>query len=127
MKSIASAFRRTTLTSVAPITASLTANQSGAPPATPTTPARELVSTYCISCHNDRVKSGNLVLDKADAAEPANSAETWEKVIVKLRSRAMPAPGVRRPDNMTYDRTASWLEGELDRAAALHVNPGRPG
>jgi Protein of unknown function (DUF1592)/Protein of unknown function (DUF1588)/Protein of unknown function (DUF1587)/Protein of unknown function (DUF1585)/Protein of unknown function (DUF1595) len=45
---------------------------------------------------------------------------------VKLRSRSMPPPGARRPDNATYDRVASWLESELDRAAAAHVNPGRP-
>ena len=55
-----------------------------------------------------------------------NSAETWEKVIVKLRSRSMPPPGIRRPDNATYDAVADWLESELDRAAAAHVNPGRP-
>ena len=56
----------------------------------------------------------------------ANSAEDWEKVVVKLRSRAMPPPGARRPDNATYDRVATWLETELDRAADVHVNPGRP-
>jgi len=29
---------------------------------------------------------------------------------------AMPPPGVRRPDNATYDHVATWLESEL----ALH-------
>ncbi len=67
------------------------------------------------------------MLDNADTGQPANSAETWEKVIVKLRSRVMPPPGARRPDNATYDRIANWLESELDRAAAAHINPGRPG
>src|SRR5215472_10748526 len=93
--------------------------------ANPPTPARELVSTYCVSCHNQRVKTAGLALDAADADHLANSAETWEKVIVKLRSRAMPPAGVRRPDNATYDRVASWLESEIDRAAATRVNPGR--
>ena len=118
----------------AAITVKLSANQSAAPvspqsamPAATATPARELVSTYCVSCHNERLKTANLMLDKADAAQPANSAETWEKVIVKLRSRAMPPPGARRPDNATYERIANWLESELDRAAAAHINPGRPG
>ena len=45
---------------------------------------------------------------------------------MKLRSRAMPPPGSRRPDNATYDAVAAWLETELDRAAAAHPNPGRP-
>jgi hypothetical protein len=72
------------------------------------------------------LKSGNLMLDKADAEQVFKSAETWEKVIVKLRSRSMPPPGIRRPDNATYDAVAGWLETELDRAAATHLNPGRP-
>ena len=38
--------------------------------------------------HNQRLKTGNLTLDDVDAARVANSAEAWEKVIVKLRSRA---------------------------------------
>ena len=91
----------------------------------PKTPARELVNSYCVSCHNEKLKTAGLALDRADAEHPANSAESWEKVIVKLRSRAMPPPGVRRPDNGTYDKVSAWLESEIDRAAATHVNPGR--
>ena len=90
-----------------------------------TTPARELVNKYCVSCHNQKLKTASLVLDRADAEHVSNSAETWEKVIVKLRSRAMPPPGMPRPDNATYDTVAGWLESEIDRAAAAHVNPGR--
>src|SRR6185295_19203955 len=65
-------------------------------------------------------------LDRADAEQVFNSAETWEKVVVKLRSRAMPPAGIRRPDNDTYDAVAAWLETELDRAAVAHPDPGRP-
>src|SRR5262249_38230344 len=117
---------------IATISATLSANQSTPPPSaqsgttsatTTTTPARELVSTYCVTCHNQRVKNANLDLDQADAEQVFNSAETWEKVIVKLRSRAMPPPGARRPDNLTYDKVATWLETELDRATAAHLNP----
>lgn len=89
------------------------------------TPARQLVTEYCISCHNQKLKTANTILDAADVEHVYNSAETWEKVIVKLRSRSMPPPGIRRPDNATYDAVAGWLESELDRAAAAHVNPGR--
>ncbi len=89
------------------------------------TPARSLVNKYCVSCHNQKLKTANLSLDRADSEHVANSAEAWEKVIVKLRSRAMPPPGLPRPDNATYDSVATWLESEIDRAAATHVNPGR--
>jgi mono/diheme cytochrome c family protein len=96
-----------------------------APPAA-TTPARDLVSRYCVGCHNDQTKVGGFSLASADAVQVARSAEAWEKVAVKLRSRSMPPPGVRRPDNATYDAVAGWLEAELDREAAARPNPGRP-
>ncbi len=119
----------------ATIPASLAADQAspqgssprGAATAVPQTPPRELVTTYCVACHNERLKTANLMLDRADGDKVSNSAEEWEKVIVKLRSRAMPPPGVRRPDNASYDSVATWLETALDRAAAMHPNPGRPG
>ena len=69
---------------------------------------------------------GGFSLDGADAVQVARSAEAWEKVVVKLRSRSMPPPGLRRPENGAYDTVASWLEQELDRAAAARPNPGRP-
>jgi cytochrome c5 len=108
-----------------PILFAITAASAFGFQASTPTPARALVNTYCVACHNEKLKTANLALDRADADHVANSAETWEKVIVKLRSRAMPPPGVRRPDNATYDAVATWLESEIDRAAATHVNPGR--
>jgi hypothetical protein len=79
-----------------------------------------------VTCHNERTKTANLLLDKVDAERVSNSAETWEKVVVQLRGRSMPPAGMRRPDNATYDEVAGWLETELDRAAIARPNPGRP-
>jgi mono/diheme cytochrome c family protein len=118
---------------MATISATLSADQAPTPPsdqgvtspATVTTPGGEVVGKYCVTCHNQRLKTANLALDNLDAADVSNSSDTWEKVVVKLRSRSMPPPGARRPDNATYERVAAWLEGELDRAAGAHVNPGR--
>jgi mono/diheme cytochrome c family protein len=122
---------------IASISATLSADQSptplpaqgaaatASPSATANTPARELVTAYCVTCHNQRLKTANLALDNLDTEHVFNSADTWEKVVVKLRSRSMPPPSARRPDNATYDRVSSWLENELDRAAEAHVNPGR--
>jgi mono/diheme cytochrome c family protein len=97
----------------------------GATP-TPASPARDLVASYCVACHNDRAKAGGLSLEAADAVQVDRAAEAWEKVVVKLRSRAMPPPGIRRPDNATYDTVAAWLEQALDRAASARPDPGRP-
>src|ERR1700681_1572200 len=59
---------------------------------------RALVDKYCVVCHNQRVKAGDLLLDKADISNPPAGAEVWEKVIRKVRSGLMPPAGMPRPD-----------------------------
>jgi mono/diheme cytochrome c family protein len=85
-----------------------------------------VVKQYCVTCHNERLKTADLSLEKLDVANVANAGDVWEKVIRKLRLGAMPPEGSRRPDKATYDGLTAWLENELDRAAASHPNPGRP-
>jgi len=99
---------------------------SAVSPAAPATPAAALVTSYCASCHNDRARVGGFSLTAADATQVGRAADVWEKVVVKLRSRSMPPPGLKRPDNATYDAVSHWLEEELDRAAVARPNPGRP-
>src|SRR5262245_59045390 len=52
-----------------------------------------LISKYCVSCHNDRAKTGGLSLQNVDATRPEGNAEVWERVLRKLRSEAMPPVG----------------------------------
>jgi hypothetical protein len=85
-----------------------------------------VVRQYCVSCHNDRLKTAELSLEKLDVANVASHADVWEKVVRKLRRGAMPPEGARRPDSVTYKGLTTWLEAELDRAAISHPNPGRP-
>ena len=101
-----------------------------APPAQDTaSPPRALLDRYCVACHNDRTRQAGLTLQAIDAERVgriAGEVETWEKVVRKLRARAMPPPGRPRPAAGTYDAAASALEAALDRAAADNPNPGRP-
>jgi len=86
-----------------------------------------LLTQYCVTCHSERLKTGNLVLEKLDpgrAAETPATAETWEKVIRKLRAGMMPPAGAPRPDRPRLDAFATSLETQLDRAATEHPNPG---
>jgi mono/diheme cytochrome c family protein len=96
---------------------------------TPTSapPPRALFDKYCIGCHNQRLKSGGLALDRTaiDVSGVSDHADVFEKVVRKLRTGAMPPAGRPRPDKALADTVASWLESELDRAAAEHPNPGR--
>ena len=82
------------------------------------------IDQYCVTCHNQRLKTGGLSLDTLDIANVQASAETWENVVRKVRVGAMPPHGVRRPDQKTTDSLITWLESELDRTSAR--SPGRP-
>jgi len=106
---------------------------AGAPPQVPATrtaaPAaapRPIIDKYCVTCHNARMKTGGLVLEKLDVDNPAANADVWEKVIKKLHSRVMPPANAPRPDPATYQALIAGLEKNLDKAAAVAPNAGRP-
>jgi len=93
------------------------------------TPAaqRALIDQYCVTCHSEALKRGGLVLANLDMTHVSDNAETWERVIRKLRAGVMPPPGARRPDPATYEALSSWLENEIDRSTAGRSNPGTVG
>ncbi|MCY4076523.1 MAG: DUF1592 domain-containing protein [Acidobacteria bacterium] len=88
---------------------------------------RALLDRYCVACHNDRLRTGGLTLASGavDVTDVAAHAEVWEKVVRKLRAGAMPPRPRPRPEPAAYAEFRSWLEGELDDAAAADPNPGR--
>src|SRR5688572_7560579 len=85
---------------------------------------RALLDRYCVTCHNERVKTANLSLQGLDLATVGDHAELWEKVVRKLRAGVMPPPDVPRPGLAEYEGLRDWLEGELDRKGASRLNPG---
>src|SRR5580693_4496073 len=107
---------------------SLAGGQQQHPSTTPTRSAssvRASLDQYCVTCHNARLKTAGLTLDKMDLADVPAGAEIWEKVVRKLRSGAMPPAGARRPDQAPADGMVTWLETTLDAAGAAAPNPGR--
>jgi hypothetical protein len=96
-------------------------------PSAPTSssPRRAVLQQYCLGCHNQRIRSGGLVLESYDVDRPAANPEVWERVVTKLRAGSMPPAGLPRPDAATYESLASFFENELDRAWAAAPNPGR--
>jgi hypothetical protein len=80
---------------------------------------------YCLTCHNERLRTGGLALDSLDSAKPHANAEVWERVVAKLRARTMPPPTAPRPDAATYQAVVAQLEADIDRAWERNPNPGR--
>jgi len=87
---------------------------------------RALLDRYCVTCHNQKLKTAGLMLDQADAAHAGERAELWEKVVRKLRAGMMPPLGMPRPEASAMDQAAAYLESELDRAAAAKAHLSGP-
>src|SRR5215467_919081 len=102
----------------------LGASQTSPPSNADATRHRATLDQYCVTCHNDRLKTSNLSLEHLDLATAGDHPETWERVVRKLRAGVMPPPDVRRPPLADYEGLRDFLEGELDRRAAARVNPG---
>ncbi len=97
---------------------------SGSAPAA-AAPERDLLDRYCVACHNERLRTADLLLDGIDIEQVAANAEVLEKVVRKLRSGQMPPAGRPRPDAAAVETFVTALEAALDRAGALAPNPGR--
>jgi hypothetical protein len=90
---------------------------------------RAFLNQYCIACHNDVTREANFSLQTIALDQVGHRLDEigiWENVVIKLRAREMPPPGMPRPDAPAYDRLAAWLETSLDDAAAAAPNPGQP-
>jgi len=92
----------------------------------PAGPAHSAVlNKYCVTCHSDARRTGGLSLEHADLTDIPKGADTWEKVIRKVRVGMMPPPGMPRPAPAQLDDLAAYLETSLDRSATDKPRPGR--
>ena len=86
---------------------------------------RALLDTYCVTCHNPRLKSGGLALDgelldrlrQSDGLSAVADAQVWEKALRKLRGNQMPPPGSPQPPQKVVESFVAWMENALDSAA----------
>ena len=81
---------------------------------------RAFVQSYCIGCHNDRVKNGGFSWTELDVARPDQNATRAEEVIRKVRAGLMPPTGARRPDAALLKEFSAALGTRLDEMAASH-------
>jgi hypothetical protein len=84
-----------------------------------------IVTRYCVTCHNERTKTGGLSLEMLSVSSLGAQTDVWEKVVQKLHANLMPPPDRPRPDQSTLKNLLSYLETSLDRAADAKPDPGR--
>jgi hypothetical protein len=86
---------------------------------------RNVIDSYCGKCHNSEDWAGQLDLSAVDYGNVIHDAETWEKVMRKLRGSMMPPKGNDRPDEKTRQQLVSWLQHTIDTTTLTKPNPGR--
>jgi mono/diheme cytochrome c family protein len=80
----------------------------------------------CIVCHNPRMKSGELSLGHADGNAVQQDRDTWERVLLKIKTGEMPPKGVPRPRAEDAKAVTGWLEAEFERMdRSTAPDPGR--
>jgi len=88
---------------------------------------RAFLKQYCVTCHNEKLKTGGLTLDRIDLDDVSQSGEILEKVVRKVWSGSMPPAKAPRAEKPVVKAFLASLETSLDLEAAAHPNPGRPG
>jgi mono/diheme cytochrome c family protein len=106
--------------------AALSAQSAPALPSASTASVQAMADQYCLACHNDELKTGSVSLTGVQTTQVGAHADLWEKVLRKVRTGEMPPLGMPRPEAAEAQAVVTWLEKELDQAAAAHPDPGTP-
>jgi Protein of unknown function (DUF1592)/Protein of unknown function (DUF1588)/Protein of unknown function (DUF1587)/Protein of unknown function (DUF1585)/Protein of unknown function (DUF1595)/Planctomycete cytochrome C len=81
-----------------------------------------VVRGICLDCHNATEQVAGLNLESRSFDDVAADAETWEKVIAKLRAGLMPpADGGPTLDREDRDALVAYLEHTIDEHAETHL------
>ena len=84
----------------------------------------EVVQQYCVSCHNDALRTGNISLQGFEVENAHEQAESAERMIRKLRAGMMPPPGMPSPGGDTLTMLVETLETTVDESARAAPNVG---
>jgi len=100
---------------------------SSEPAAAFDTVVKPFLARNCYLCHNERLKNADVDLQAfATTASIVRDPQTWEKAVMKMRTRQMPPPPLSPPSDAEIATITRWIEGELERADRLAApDPGR--
>ncbi len=109
-------------------------SSAGAPTRSPTAEEAAFADTIkpflfrnCYQCHNERRTKGNLDLKKyADVASVLADPNTWEHVLLKIRTGEMPPEDEPRPTPAELRLVTAWVDAQILRAdRTTPPDPGR--
>ena len=84
------------------------------------------VQTFCVACHNARLKTGGLVLEGVATDKLTDHADIWEDVVKRLGAGEMPPRQItKRPDPAVAHEMVASLIAELDDTAHKTPYAGR--
>jgi hypothetical protein len=93
----------------------------GAEPPAPT------FQQYCFGCHNNKVTTAGISLEKLTAAgSVAENYQAWERVLGVLDQKRMPPKGMPQLSDGQRANAAAWIHEQLDAYVKTHAgDPGR--
>jgi len=105
----------------------VSAREPQAPPAAPADAQKPFaaINQYCVTCHNDRAKTGGVSFEGLTADTIAQQGDVFEKAVRKVRGRVMPPPGARQPDAAAAGALVAFIETTLDHGETKSHIPDR--
>jgi hypothetical protein len=91
------------------------------------TSVKPFLAKSCYACHNALLKNADLNLEafatpEAILADP----DTWDKVVMKMKTGQMPPVGFPRPEEAEVAALTRWIEDEFQEAERrAPTDPGR--
>ncbi|HYP05213.1 MAG TPA: DUF1592 domain-containing protein [Bryobacteraceae bacterium] len=81
----------------------------------------------CTMCHNDKMASGGLSVERfTDPASLEGARGAWEQIVAKLRTGEMPPRGTPQPTQEQRDSLVKFVQDAFDAAdRARPPDPGR--
>jgi len=86
----------------------------------------QMLDQYCSECHNFDDFAGGLAFDLLDTSNLLTDAESWEKVLLKLKAGMMPPLGKDRPGASEVVNFVADVERSIDSGWAAKPNSGAP-
>lgn len=88
--------------------------------------AAEFVQTYCSVCHTGKAPPGHFnAADLAAQSSFREKADTWNKVISRVKNSEMPPRGMRAPNMDEREQFVGWAQSTLQaEVCAAGISPG---